>query len=250
RISTLYPYLKRVEQAWAVTQGHRRSGANHDHSAALERNICTLVVKTLDHVRGWDNAFARQPRKYKMSSPEAVQAYQTASANVVNVARQHPKVRYCNQLTHEQRMHFVAAIYQTREEKNKLRDLALNRRSGTIGWSSTFAIELYPLPLKVEFLNGSVKLKLSTKLGRYPVDVQTGPTWKGPKSYNGLQYFQLRTPDGRAYVFDIRGVAFDIQVPAGEILVDGPWLTFTCSTACSNQLKLNRVNLSQNSSMR
>ena len=39
---------KRYENAWAVTQHHRRSGANHDHSDQLQQAGCRVAFRMIN----------------------------------------------------------------------------------------------------------------------------------------------------------------------------------------------------------
>ncbi|MEM9655662.1 MAG: hypothetical protein AAGA65_26485 [Actinomycetota bacterium] len=222
------PLLKQVDRAWRTTAHHRRMNAGHDHSSVVERHMCTLSVKVLNYQR----TNASRPSAYRVDVPPSVRGYVDAYRALVKVARKYPRVRHCNELTWNQKVEFVNAVRAVQTERSRLSSVAGTRRSSG-GWNASVSVDLAPLPVKIEFVKGVVKLRL--KAGRF--DAQLWRERNTPSTYSGLEYLVVRA-DGVIRYFDIRGQRFTMDIPGGSITVNGPALTFTCGEDCANELRI------------
>jgi len=231
-VAPLFSRLKQVESAWATTVNHRRQGANHDHIDAVERQLCYLAIQAINFQRSND-ASRRQGSSRTLVAPSSVKGYLEAARGILSVARSYPTLRHCDELNWNERVRFLEAIREARDERSKLANLTNTRSTGQYAWSNTFSVELTPLPLKLEFLEGSLKLKLSSGLGPLKFDFQTGPKRVGTSSYNGLEYLRIVGPDGSMRVFDVRGQNFTFPTGLGEVAVNGATLTYICDSACT-----------------
>lgn len=229
----LFARLSRVEDAWSVTQSHRRSGAGHDHIDRVNRELCYLAIQVIDLQRASDRSASTYFPRRKLVSPTATQAYVDAARATLMVARQYPNVKHCNELTWDDRVKFSRALFAAKKQREALAALTLGRSKGRYSWSNTLSIELSPLPLKLELLEGSLKFKFTGKLGRFKIDGQTGPKRVQTSHFNGLQFFRLVGPDGSMRVFDVRGKNFSFPTGIGQIDVAGASLVYTCNSQCA-----------------
>ena len=233
----LFAQLKKADRSWGVVQSHRRMNAGHDHFATFDRDICVLSVKVINLERALKTYWNSQPLRYKAEIPSALRDYHQKMEAAIKIASRYPNLRNCNELNHSQKMEFVRAVHQARTSRSNVSSNILGRRSATYKWSNTFAIELSPIPLKVEFLEGSAKLKISRSAGPLKFDFQTGPKVRQQSASRGLTTLIIRTPDNKQRIFDIEGIHVEFDVPASTIEIDGPKMTITCSTACLRELQ-------------
>ncbi|MEO0624091.1 MAG: hypothetical protein AAF183_17970 [Pseudomonadota bacterium] len=230
-VRNLYSRLAKVQGAWSVTQGHRKSGANHDHIDQVEKQMCYLAIDVLNLQRGFDSQ--KNEQTPKLVSPAATQDYLEAIREIFNVARSYADVMNCAELDWNDRVNFTQAVNKAKMAKDAISRLTTERSKGNFSWSNTFAVELSPLPLKLEFLEGSLKIKISRKIGPLNFDFQTGPKRQAASHYNGLEYLQITGPDKRARVFDVRGQSFSFPTGIGRIDVSGAFLKYTCDERCA-----------------
>lgn len=220
-----------MENFWQITQAHRKQNANHDRFAAVKNAACRLSFRSINSERMF--SFSKRTKgRYTLSSPASIRPYQASVRDAFKTAARFTShKRDCNALSWSEHKHFIALTRDMRKQRAALTKLTKNRRQN-FKWSTTFAVELAPLPFKVEFIEGSAKLKITKSIGPLKFDVQTGPKRRQRVRNDGADYLVVRTPDHKARVFYVRGKDLDIDFPAVNFKKVGASLIFTCTKAC------------------
>lgn len=227
--------LKRFENAWRVTLNHRKSGAGHDHFSSTKDAVCRLSFRLINTRR---NMLASWVGKtpYKVSVPNSIEPLLVAIREAYNLADNYQSRQInCEALSLNEYQEFVVATRKVKTERAKLTQITKDRRFSK-NWSSSFSVELSPLPFKFEFFEGSVKLKLGSSFGPLKFDFQTGPKRNSYNSSAGLKWLIVRTPNMRAKVFHITGMNVELTLPSSIINISKETLTITCSKACLDDL--------------
>lgn len=224
--------LKRFEQALGVTLGHRRMKAGHDHIEETKRAACRLSFRWINTRRAQLEAHKNHRIVYTISAPDSLQPLVASLRAVIRLAEEYRDwQKRCDALSIDDFNRFITATRALRSERSKI-DGQTARRRGSVGWSTTFAVELAPLPFKVEFIEGSAKLKLVRSLGPLKFDLQTGVKRQTYRPNAGIRELVVRTPDKKWRVFHVSGMELELTIPASVITVSGSRLTITCSEAC------------------
>lgn len=232
----LPPRLKRLDQAWSVTTGHRRMNASHDHIEAVHRQMCSISIETINAV--WELVKKNNERPVKAKSvhvPERLTAYHAAAVAIGQTVHNNRDAKSCDDLTWDERLSLITAVRNFQTEYNRLNRYYSSPGHSQYKWSNSIGFEIPGLPLKLEILNGSLKLKLSTKSRFLNVDFQSGMSRVSAKSYNGLEYLAIYTPELKVYIFDVRDIDFDFPV-AGHIYVTGSAMRYVCDDRCAEAL--------------
>lgn len=229
--------LSRFERAWRTTQHHRKMKAGHDHFAQTKEAACRLSFRWINTLRARRKAIRRQAITYKMDVPRSLEPLRLATKDAFTIADDYlGRKKDCAALSLKDFQRFITATRTIRKRKEDLDIVTRDRRRKT-GWSTTFAVELSPLPFKLEVIEGSAKLKIAKSFGPLKFDLQTGPKLQRYRPSGGLKYLIVRTPDKLARVFDVQGMELELAIPASIISFSGATLMITCSQTCLNDLK-------------
>ncbi|WP_422375206.1 hypothetical protein [Roseibium sp.] len=233
--ATMLSDLKKFEQAWRITLHHRKMKANHDHFDQTKLAVCRLSFRWINTQRAMLEARKRQKTVYRLTVPPSVDGLREATKKAFDLANEYvDRPKDCKALTIQDYQRFVEATRNLREIRNRLGKISKRQRK--TAWSTTLSVELSPLPLKLEVVEGSIKLKFTKNIGPLKFDLQTGPKLQRYSSSSGLKYLVVRTPDKRARVFFVAGMNLEFALPASVVNVSGETLTITCSQACLSEL--------------
>lgn len=228
-VSPFYDEYKKAKQAWGVTQGHRRQNAGHDHWHDTKRRFCYLTIQMLNEARKYE----KSKNKVYLITPRAITPYMNDVMEYRALARKYSHITHCNQMSGSDLTKFYRAaegIFNRFTNLYNAYDMGSKKKK--MGWSTTFSVELTPIPLKLEVIEGSLKIKLSKKVGPFNFDLQTGPKFKGNTTKSGLQYLAIINPNRSIRYFYIDGLKLSLHVPESLITINGNTLIIECSAAC------------------
>ncbi len=217
------------QRAWSVTYHHRKENESHDHTAEMRDAGCKLAMR-IQLAR-----FAERGSAYKLVGPESFAKVLRAKEITLSVADKYlERVRSCDDLS-EQDIHLyanyamflLAARWELKKERSELL-----QKSSEVVWSTTFSVELSPLPLKLELIDGSLKVKLTRSIGPLKFDLQSGPRLSKIEDPSGLKHLVLKLPDRTYRSFNVEGLILLFDLPASRIELVGNKLTIDCSVDC------------------
>ena len=189
--------LKPLDRAWAVTNDHRRRNASHDHIDRVYREMCNVSVGAWNAV--WELVKINKARavkgNYDWQVPDRLQAYHEASMAIGQAVYDNRDAKSCADFSWDERMSMIGAVRKFQMEHNRLSTYYSSPGHPKYKWSNTIGLEIPGLPLKLEILEGSLKLKLAVKTRFLNIDVQSGVSRVQAKSYTGLEYFVIYTPE-------------------------------------------------------
>lgn len=140
----------------------------------------------------------------------------------------------CSQFSGEEKIDLMIKSAEMWGASEKIKRGSSARLSG--GWSNSFSIELSPLPLEVEFVSGSLRIKYSQDVGRFKFSGKTGPSYRG-RGYNGLEYITFIDGDNNVHIFYVGGIDFSIELKNAHIEGRGAVLRVYCGSSCHRNFK-------------
>lgn len=229
--------LSAYENAARITLEHRQNQRGQDHSDDTSAKACQLVRRWINLHRSLLDVQAKQPIKYRLTVADSIAGYHRAMIDVFDIVDKYKYQTRCEQLSGAIHQEVIAGTVRVRSEKQSLLELIAGRGGAGISWSNNFSVELAPLPFKVEFLEGSLKLKLSASAGPLKFDFQSGPKLQQHQPPAGLKLLVLMTPDQRMRAFDIEGQRMDFSIPFSRIRILGSTLAVECTQSCLDEIK-------------
>ncbi|MET1257620.1 hypothetical protein [Aliikangiella maris] len=225
--NSYFSEYKKLRQAWSVTQSHRKSKANHDHWDATERAACILSVKMISVGR-----VMQKNTGNRIIAPPKLRDYLTATRSLYTLTSKYDHVSNCSQLTVSDYSRFHQIANSIFSHRNSLASSYKSTNAQSIGWSNILSFELSPLPLSLEVLNGSLKIKFSAKAGPIKYDFKTGPAFRKDSKRSGLKTLLVINPDKTVRIFNIDGLKLQFYVPASLITISGDRIAIECSNSC------------------
>lgn len=223
--------LKAYEQARLVTDYHRKQNLGHDHADQLNLKLCTLAFRIINTQR----VISAANQTYRMVPPVSLQSYQESVRSAYLISKDYlNKERNCTSLSSTDYDRFLNAAIKVRDEQQKAHALAVSRWNQAPGfrWSNTLSVELSPLPIKLELLEGAIKLKFTRSIGPLKFDFQTGPKLSRPSEPTGLKYLVIKLPDRTSRILNIEGLELTFSLPYSQVTIKRNTLTIECAEQC------------------
>lgn len=199
------------------------------------RRSCDLLKSWKRAVRDWDAKFAYSG--LTIYGPNAFAPYVSRIAETINFTRNLRPNRKCTDTEQSDLDNLVNLTANVFDAKKSVRKLKKKRRLAK-SWENTFSLELYPIPIRVEFLKGSLKLRLSGSYGPLRGAFLSGPTLSSDKK-SGIKMLVFISVDKDAYMFDVDGQHFDLMLPKSTLLeFRGDIVYVACPVECANGLKI------------
>ena len=223
-----YRQLKKAQNALSSYSSNRSTS----REAEAYRQLCSLSKTVIR-----DETYYRPNSEYPYIYPASFERFLRFRVNLMYLAHRNKHAKNCSDFTWKEHMNFYDTLRNIEGELKIHATRYSDNPKQQYEWSNTFSLELVGLPFKIEFIEGSAKLKLSKSLGPFKFDFQTGPKKRKNRVYSGLEYLTIFNPEGRFYHFDIRGVDFSIEAPISKVKVFRTYLQITCDTDCVNNLE-------------
>ncbi len=201
----------------AVTLGHRRQGASHDHSDQLAAAQCRMI-QTINGF--YAIAGTKNPRK--LQYPKTLQWRRYYVRRFRSFAQRLKGYKYCSDVPQSVLNDMFSIVYNYEKARNtfisNVEKRPRNYRDSQ--WSASLAAEIPGVPLKFDLRNGELKLKLQTRIAGVKVDSQISRSSKR----SGIKTVIIRT-HGKVYFYEIDNKPITFEVPSSTIQFSGDTAT-------------------------
>lgn len=220
-------------RAWNTVQSHRQNNANHDHFDVYLQNRCGLYNSVLKLADSWRKMWAKGLPRHKTVIPSRLKTYADATDAVINIGLKYSDRHNCDNLSMSDRNMLMSTLRVAYLERDKYQPSFWSRWSR---WKSSLSVQVPGLPVKVEFLEGSVKLKLDFNLAGLKGDFQTGVGYRQRASSHNLTTLIIISENEKV-LLDITGREIDLEIPAGRLRTEQTSLIFECNSQCGGLLR-------------
>jgi ribosomal protein L19E len=198
-----------------VTLIHAQRGLNHGHSDQLRAAQCKMV-QAINGLYSWK----RGARKLKY--PDSLKWRQNHIRELSSFSEKLKGYRLCADIPQHIYSEMYRMVRRYYRDRKKYIENVENRspRYHDKRWATAISAEIPGIPLKFEFLNGELKLKLSRSVGGVKFDGLIGPTSKK----SGIKTVKILTQT-EGIIYEIRNKPITFELPASIIKFNGDTAT-------------------------
>ncbi|WP_334022204.1 hypothetical protein [Alteromonas sp. S015] len=200
--------------------------SDFDNSKTIRQRACRLANRWI--------FIKNKPRKSALTVyiPERIRPVHAKYIEGIRFSRNYPQQLSCNKFSRAELASFVQislALKALNSQVDKV--ISKSKYNKSFNRTRVLSLQLKPIPLSLEVLNGSLRLKLDGSLGPFNASIQDGVS-RNRLAKGGIHFLLLDIGEKRS-IYYVRHLSLDLDILAGANLVlDGKIAKLTCSTQC------------------
>lgn len=198
--------------------GHRKMNLGHDHSDAVRMYLKNLYEFSIIPSR-------RNISRPKLMEPESMRGWADAFRNLFRTGKKIFDLKESHQnVSNAQWDELIMACREVIKERDRFR-MAVGQR--VVNYTDTemsynLSLQLKPIPIKIDFIKGEVKITATQEFG--PLSLSAAGGVSGSRS--GVTTIVV-VAHGEARVYATGGRTIEFYIPASHVKIDGPTMTIT-----------------------